>query len=246
MSKYTLAEDRIDWRDRYYKPADTSIRESVDFRLAASGIEQQSDLGSCTSQAIVGAFELILKRDYPESFVELSRLFLYYNTRLQDSNINEDVGAYPRDALKVAKRYGICTEKLWPYDISKFRIRPTPECYRDGLSRTIDQYHRLSSLNDVLGALNAEEPVIAGIDVFDSFEQITPSDPVLEMPGPDEEPIGAHAVLFVGYDLEKRQILVRNSFGPTWGDGGYFWIPFDYCANYLTDAWTIKIKLKKT
>ena len=246
MLKYTLAEDLIDWRDQYYKFAHTPLREKVDFRLMASDVEQQSDLGSCTSQAIVGAFELILKRDYPDSFVELSPLFLYYNSRLIDSTINEDVGAYPRNAIKAAKQYGICTEKLWPYDTSKFKVRPTDECYLDGLTRTVDKYHRLSDVNDILEALNAENPVIAGIEVFDSFDQITPGDAVLKMPGPDEEPVGAHAILFVGYDLKNRQILVRNSFGSTWGDGGYFWLPFDYCKDYLTDAWIIEIKLEKT
>jgi len=246
MLKYTLAEDLIDWRDRYYKPADTSIRESVDFRLAASGIEQQSDLGSCTSQAIVGAYELILKRDYPESFVELSPLFLYYNVRLDDGSINEDIGAYPRDAIKAARQYGICSEKLWPYDVSKFKVRPTDECYRDGRTRTIEKYYRLSGIKDIIGALNAENPVIAGIYVFNQFEEITTADPMLEMPGPDEEPIGAHSILFVGYDLKKQLILARNSFGSAWGERGHFWIPFDYCANYLTDAWTIKIRLNQS
>lgn len=246
MLKYTLAEDRIDWRDKYYNFAHTSLRESVDLRPTASGVEQQSSLGSCTSQAIVGAFELILKRDYPESFVELSPLFLYYNSRLYDSTINEDVGAYPRDALKAAKQYGICKEKLWPYDISKFNVRPSDECYADALNYTVENYYRLTGISDITNALNAEKPVIAGIRVFDSFEQITPNNPVLKVPGPREEPIGAHAILFVGYDLTRRLILARNSFGPSWGDRGYFWIPFDYCQDQLTDAWTIEINLKKT
>ena len=246
MLKYTLAQDQIDWRDQYYNFAHRSIRESVDFRLKASGIEQQSDLGSCTSQAIVGAYELLLKRDHPESYVELSPLFLYYNARLQDGTINEDVGAYPRDAIKAAKQYGICTEQLWPYDTSKFNIRPTSECYQDGLTRTIKKYHRLSGIKDITNALNAESPVIAGIRVFSAFERITADKPVLGLPDPNEEPIGAHAILFVGYDLKKQLILARNSFGRSWGDQGHFWIPFDYCKDQLTDAWTIEIDLKNT
>lgn len=241
MLKYTLAEDKVDWRDQYYNVAHALKRESVDFRLAASGIEQQSDLGSCTSQAIVGAYELILKRDHLESFVELSPLFLYYNARLQDNTINEDVGAYPRDALKAAKQYGICTEKLWPYDTSKFNVRPSDECYRDGLTRTIKKYYRLTGVNDITDALNAENPVVAGIRVFKAFEEINPSDPILKLPEPNEEPIGAHAILFVGYDLNRRLILARNSFGSSWGERGHFWIPFDYLTNQLTDAWIIEI-----
>lgn len=242
--KYTLAEDKIDWRDRYYNFAHSAaLRESVDLRTMASDVEQQSNLGSCTSQAIVGAFELILKRDHPESYVELSPLFLYYNARLEDGTINEDIGAYPRDAIKAAKKYGICSEKLWPYDASKFSYKPTPECYADGMTRRVEKYYRLADINAITDALNAGNPVIAGIRVFDSFSQINENDLVLKMPNAGEEPIGAHAILFVGYDLNKKLILVRNSFGKDWGDQGHFWLPFDYCKQHLTDAWIIDIVL---
>lgn len=241
--KYKLAVDHIDWRDRYYNFAKTALRESVDLRPMATDIEQQSKLGSCTSQAIVGAYELMLKRDYPDLFAELSALFLYYNARKHDGTINEDIGAYPRDAIKAAKLYGICTEKLWPYDISNFNVQPTAECYKDGLSRTISKYYRLSNINDITDALNADCPVVAGITVFDAFDDITSTDPVLRLPRNGEQSIGAHAILFVGYDLNKKLILARNSFGKSWGDQGHFWIPFEYCTKHLTDAWVFDIKV---
>ena len=241
MLRYALASDKIDWRDRYYNLAHAPIRESVDLRPMASDVEQQSNLGSCASQAIVGAYELIVKRDYPESYVDLSPLFLYYNARLQDSTVNEDIGAYPRDALRAAKQYGICTEELWPYDVSKFKVRPTDECYVDALTSTVENYYRLTGIDDITDALNAGTPVIAGIRVFKAFEEISPSDPILKLPEPNEEPIGAHAILFVGYDLDRRLILARNSFGSSWGDHGHFWIPFDYLNSQLTDAWIIEI-----
>lgn len=245
--KYKLGADQIDWRDRYYNFAKTSLRESVDLRPMATDIEQQSKLGSCTSQAIVGAYELMLKRDFPESFVELSPLFLYYNARLQDGTINEDIGAYPRDAIKAAKLYGICRESLWPYNISNFKVRPTDECYKDALNYSISKYYRLSTVDNITDALNADCPVVAGITVFDEFDEITTANPILKMPrNENQQPIGAHAILFVGYDLNKKLILARNSFGKNWGENGYFWIPFEYCKEYLTDAWVFDIKLTKT
>ncbi|MEM8663436.1 MAG: C1 family peptidase, partial [Pseudomonadota bacterium] len=38
--------------------------------------------------------------------------------------------------------------------------------------------------------------------------------------------VGGHAMLIVGYDLIRQTVLVRNSWGPRWGDGGYATIPF--------------------
>ena len=63
---------------------------------------------------------------------------------------------------------------------------------------------------------------------------------------------GGHAVVAVGYDDKitisnsaddtetKGAILIRNSWGETWGDAGYGWLPYDYILKGLAvDWWTI-------
>lgn len=37
-----------------------------------------------------------------------------------------------------------------------------------------------------------------------------------------------HAVLATGYDLDRRVVFIKNSWGEDWGDRGYDTIPFDY------------------
>lgn len=243
--KYKVIADPCDWRDHYYNFARSTLKEKVDLRSMASAIESQSDLGSCTAQAIVGAYELLLRRDYPADFVELSRLFLYYNAREEEQSVNVDEGVYIRDALKALDHYGVCEERLWPYDTSKFRIKPPTECYQNARQYRIKRYHRLSSKDDILDALSNGYPVVAGLVLYSGFDQITESDPVLPIPADNDKELGAHAVLFVGYDLEKEQVLVRNSFGPKWGEQGHFWVPFAYLDRDLTDAWIFDIKLAK-
>ncbi len=243
IRKYKLVPDLVDWRDRYYDYANSDIKESVDMRSMASGVQSQKDLGSCTAQAIVAAYELLLKRERPNEFVDLSPLFVYYNARYEEGTINEDAGAYIRDALKAVDHYGICTESIWPYDINKFTIKPPPEAYNNAKKYRIKKYKRLSHLDSILEALSKSHPVIAGIIVYSGFENITGDNPVLPMPTDTEQELGAHAILLVGYDLARRQILAQNSFGSSWGQGGYFWIPFDYLGQDLTDAWTIDILL---
>jgi C1A family cysteine protease len=58
-----------------------------------------------------------------------------------------------------------------------------------------------------------------------------------------EEVIGGHAVCCVGYDQTRRAFLVRNSWGPSWGMAGYFWMPFDYLTNpsLASDRWVIRL-----
>ena len=40
------------------------------------------------------------------------------------------------------------------------------------------------------------------------------------------KPLGGHAVLIVGYDDDGRYFIVKNSWGPNWGEGGYFRIAY--------------------
>jgi C1A family cysteine protease len=50
-----------------------------------------------------------------------------------------------------------------------------------------------------------------------------------------------HAVLMVGYDDATQRVIVRNSWGASWGQGGYFTMPYQYVVdrNLASDLWTI-------
>ncbi|HUG68476.1 MAG TPA: C1 family peptidase [Pirellulaceae bacterium] len=56
---------------------------------------------------------------------------------------------------------------------------------------------------------------------------------------------GGQAVLAVGYDDRKDTsprgaILIRNSWGETWGDAGYGWLPYAYVEQQLAiNFWTL-------
>ena len=47
----------------------------------------------------------------------------------------------------------------------------------------------------------------------------------------------------VGYDDEKKALLVRNSWGKQWGQDGYFWLPYEFVTqrNMSADYWTIRM-----
>jgi C1A family cysteine protease len=243
-SKYNVRQDPSDWRDLPYSFARQPLREMVDLRNWASPIEDQGHLGSCTGQAVVGAYELLLNKEVPAQFLDLSRLFVYYNARLIENAINEDVGAYMRDAVKATHKYGICNEKLWPYNISDFAVTPSITSYDDARHRTIKNYYRISVLEDILDALNKEMPVVFSIRVYASFDDLYNTDaPVTKTPSDGDAPIGAHAMCFVGYDLPKKMLLARNSFGTDWGMKGYCYIPFDYARTEVMDSWVFDINL---
>ena len=65
---------------------------------------------------------------------------------------------------------------------------------------------------------------------------------VVPMPAPHEKVVGGHAVVAVGYDDSAQRVIVRNSWGPAWGQAGYFTMPYDYITNptLAADMWTIR------
>jgi C1A family cysteine protease len=245
QGQFNVRPDKFDSRDFHFKFAKTELAPVVDLRPYASPVEDQRHLGSCSGQATVGAYELLLNKLYPDKFVDLSRLFVYFNARLLEGFTAEDNGAFIRDAVKSLFKFGVCTESAWPYLVEKFAAVPDHQSYREARKRMITQYYRLNSLDDILNGLNSGRPVVAGMQVYDSFLELDkPGVYSVSMPAKEENMLGTHAITLVGYDLSKKQVIARNSFGEDWGDRGYFYISFDYVRDYFNDCWMFDINVK--
>lgn len=234
--------DKLDARDYKYQLTSIPNLNSVDLRPYCSAIEHQGSLGSCTGQAIAGAIELLNKRNGKAT--DVSRLFIYYYERLLLGTVNYDSGAYIRDGIKATNHYGASLESYWPYDIRKYKKEPILEAKNDALNRKVTRYERVTNFDGCINALSNGYPVIIGFRVYSSF-MTTKVAKTGNMPYPNtkREPLlGGHAVLLVGYNKNKRVFIARNSWGTTWGDGGYFYMPYDVIknANMSSDFWIIK------
>ena len=94
------------------------------------------------------------------------------------------------------------------------------------------------------GCLASGYPFVFGFTVYESFEssEVARTGDV-PMPSAEEPVVGGHAVLAVGYDDEDAVFICRNSWGPAWGDAGYFYMPYAYLLddNLSDDFWTIRV-----
>jgi C1A family cysteine protease len=190
----------------------------------------QGELGSCTANATVGAAEFLGYRDAGKYIYRLSRLALYYDVREYEGDPGDDRGAELRDVIKVGAKTGLCGEWAWPYNVGKFAVKPPPFAYRNAATHLFTEYYSIppeTRARDVLAALASGYPVIFGFRVYRQFDEIGP-DGICPPMDPGGWPIGGHAVLAMGYDRIRKLYLIRNSWGPEWGDHGYFWMPFDY------------------
>jgi C1A family cysteine protease len=242
---YGWLPDIPDNRDLMYgavRKIPAKLPSKADLRPGCSKVEDQSDLGSCTANALAGALEYLMKKDRVK-FSDMSRLFIYYNERVIEHSVKTDSGAMIRDGIKTLAKQGACTEKKWPYVIAKFANKPPKACYTEALGYQILSYARLGTLDEMRACLADGFPFVFGFSVYDCFEtQQMAKTGVLDMPKKGESLLGGHAVLAVGYDDAAKRLIVRNSWGPKWGMKGYFTMPYGYVTNrnLSDDFWTIR------
>jgi C1A family cysteine protease len=242
---YGWLPDIPDNRDHMYgavRKIPAKLPAKVDLSKSCSPVEDQKDLGSCTANALAGDLEFLMKKD-KVPFLDMSRLFIYYNERVIEHSVKTDSGAMIRDGIKSLAKQGACSEKNWPYDIAKFASKPPKACYTEALDHQIISYARINTLDEMRACLADGYPFVFGFSVYEAFEsQQVSRIGVLNMPKPGEKMVGGHAVLGVGYDDAARRFIVRNSWGTNWGKKGYFTMPYDYVAdrNLSDDFWTIR------
>jgi C1A family cysteine protease len=212
----------------------------LDLRQWCSPIENQGELGSCVGNGVVGALEFLQIRN-GQSLVDLSRLFVYYNSRLMHQAQDKDEGTYIHLAMGTLSAIGTCTELKWPYDISKAFVKPTWGSYREAYVNKIDSYYRISGSGDVRDefikrALQSNHVVVFGMTVDQAY--IDYEGGIVAMPKSVRVNSGGHCQVIVGYDDTKRCWIVRNSWGTSWGEFGYAYVPYTYLdASEANDFW---------
>jgi C1A family cysteine protease len=221
-----------------------ALPASVDLTAQCPPVYDQGQLGSCTANAIGAALEFDADKQGIAGYTTPSRLFIYYNERVMEGTVASDSGAQIRDGIKSVGKQGACPEAEWPYDISKFTDQPSQQCYTDALNHRAVAYQRVArTLQQMQGCLAAGYPFVFGFTVYESFESKEVAQTgVAPMPAPNEQVLGGHAVVAVGYDNSDQRFRVRNSWGTGWGQSGYFTMPYQYLlsSGLSSDFWTVR------
>jgi C1A family cysteine protease len=229
---------------------------TVDLRAWCSPIENQGSIGSCTANAAVGLVEYFQRLTH-EKHTNGSRLFLYKATR-NLLHLEGDTGAYLRSTVGALRLFGLPPEEYYPYDVRRFDEEPPAFCYAFAENFKAIKYVRLDAngqspeevLVRIKTYLGKRYPSIFGFTVYDTIDDVG-ADGKIPFPGPRSRALGGHAVMAVGYDDSVRvkvpqgpttqgALLIRNSWGTTWGDHGYGWLPYEYVTEGLAlDWWTL-------
>jgi C1A family cysteine protease len=194
-------------------------------------IIDQGDLGTC----VTNAFSYCVSKQTNKA-INLSRLFLYAICRcLDDTPLNQDDGTTVRTACQSIKGYGVCKESVYPYITSKYTDLPPLNVFNSSKKFQKFTYtfvnQDLASFKNCL--YNNNTPIVFGFMVYSSFmTQTVANTGIVPNPNTAKETLeGGHCMCIVGYNDTTQQFKCANSWGTSWGEGGYCYLPYAYVLN---------------
>jgi C1A family cysteine protease len=212
-----------DWRDH----------EGHDF---TTSVKSQGGCGSCWAFAALGALESIIKieENAPNLDIDLSEQYLLSCPPNSGGCRGwNSISAYGY----LENNGGIIPESCFPYEADD-EIPCSAKCneWEDYLIPIESaKYYDSTSENFVKNKIIDHGPVVTSMVVYSDFDWY--SGGIYEHPGSEENQLTNHAVVIVGFNDNPGYWICKNSWGPSWGENGYFKIAYGDCK--IADSMTV-------
>ncbi len=189
----------------------------------------QGGEGSCVAFAVSHARtieEYYVKNatSYNKAINIFSPEYLYNQSSI--SNMCSSGSAFQPN-LDVLASQGVSTWQSMPYSSwNGCGTFPNTSQLAEASNFKIASYSRIltSDKTTIKTMLATNHPVIINVSADNSFINAGP-DFIWKIKTSGTLP---HAIIIVGYDDSKNAYKVMNSWGATWGDGGFSWIDYDF------------------
>lgn len=207
------------------------ITPAIDLRPSLLPVRYQGRRPSCL------AFASSTAHEHLALFAEhLCVEYLFFHAVARTPGQNPHAGTTMAAAAAALVDEGQPAESAWPY--TSDQLTPwTPPAIASTLHKAIMTPGALDFAG-VVAALDAGAPVVLGLVITDSFYRPDGTGRV-PIRAPDTER-GGHAVLAVGHGIDEGAgepaLLIRNSWGLGWGQGGYAWLPRAYVDRQLYET----------
>jgi hypothetical protein len=230
--------------------ANVAEQDAVDLRKYVTPVGDQGQTGRCSAFAWTHAAEMsrnILNPDSQSASPRLSPNFTMLEFQRMQGDARDYQYAYDGgdgtisgpDPGEVLVEYGTCRQELWPDD------RPTPLKREEQLEADAERYKLEAAplpiaIDDVKKVLSAGCPVHVSMNTGASFSDVG-RDGVFNAAEAASGRHGRHAMLIVGY--VGNFFTLKNSWGTSWGDKGFCYIPKNVLA--ASDPDFVAVLLKK-
>jgi C1A family cysteine protease len=184
-----------------------------------TSVKNQGSCGSCYAFAAVGCYESYRKVKDGVTIDGSEQDFMMKAPKVNVGNGCQ--GGRTAVVLDVFKKLGITTEANCPY------LAYEKACANSGTELKINSWATVNDLASIKSALQKYGALLVALVVYKDFMSYKSG--VYRYTTGNK--LGGHAVLLVGFDDAKQAFKVKNSWGPSWGENGYFWIGYDQMDN---------------
>jgi C1A family cysteine protease len=224
--------------DIHSQKNDPTIPPSFDWRERniLTPVKHQMNLGSCGVFSAVAVFEALIKKKTRKD-VDLSEQHI-----INSSADWVPSGISAVDAMKFMKDNGIVLEESLPYEDRKTENKPAQSTkYRlhDYQYVITDKMPLIEKISTIKEAVFHHGPVATNMIFYQDLDLYRSGIYVYDGKSKEE---GGHWVVITGWRDDSKvknggYWICRNSWGPGWGESGYFKIAYGECG--IDDFWFV-------
>lgn len=229
--------------------APAALPVSVDLRQPWWKIGNQLQTGACVGWATAdGVMRYLLVQANRLGKTELlSPRFVWMASKETDEYVTrpetfiEEAGTSLKAALDIARKYGTVPDALLPFKINTLmNVGNENSFYATASTRRAANYFNLKkNLGQWRSWLAGGGPILAGLNVDETWDNAADTGGNLDAFKPATVR-GGHAVCIVGYTADR--LIVRNSWGPTWGDKGFGYASAAYIGSaFFNEAYGVTL-----
>jgi hypothetical protein len=165
-----------------------------------------------------------------------STTYGFVRARQLDGTILEGprVGTHIITSCRVRAGWGIVSERRWPR-LRRGDMWPTIE--PPGLDDIFNRrrgHFRARNLTEIRACVAQGVPIQVSLPIHNGWR--SPAGGVIKLPGV-ELVTENHSIVLEGFDDNRELIKFWNNWGPSWGDGGYGYLPYHYADRHIYDSW---------
>lgn len=209
------------------------IAASIDLRLFWTGVRDQGSRPSCLACAASDGHSHAHSLPHRLS----AEYLFYFGARRMPGG--DHSGGLTFDAVDAALRNeGQPDEVAWPYQAKEPDPWTPPATQKVWIAGLVPVPLQAAG---ILSALRSGNPVVLGVRLVPGFNRVRTPPYIVDPAG---RAAGGHALLVVGSGRRSTSgdddlLMIRNSWGFAWGEGGHAWLPMEYLSDKLIGSYVL-------